>query len=227
MMGLCSRLVPQDCSLDGAGLCFNHLSLFLQFSSGSLHSRKVSWQNEMPHEPASVQQSRALPEIPGSSASKEDSEGKGDPVYQTASDLETPSHNVEEEAVELPYATSNHFSLEAPEDVLLLEEEVAEQETRKADIEPDKVMALYARVSKKVKNSPALDPPSPSTPPESKEREEQPPPVPEKLFDDGDVVMSEASGNQVRDKLFDSNSVGKWEPHVAGSSVDDSSVLVL
>ncbi|XP_078262041.1 uncharacterized protein LOC144597013 [Rhinoraja longicauda] len=150
----------------------------------------------MPHEPTSVQQSRALPEIPGSSASKEDSEGKGDPVYQTASELETPSRNVEEEAVEPPYATSNHFSPEAPEDEPLIEEQAIEQETRKADTEPDKVMALYARVSKKVKNSLVLGPPSPSTPPESKEFEEQPPPVPEKLFDGGDVVMSEASGNQ-------------------------------
>ncbi|XP_051868703.1 uncharacterized protein LOC127568696 isoform X2 [Pristis pectinata] len=163
---------------------------------GSLHSRKVSWQNDMhvtgSPPPGSAQQSRALPEIPGGPACQEDSDGKGDPVYQTASELAAPCQCMEEEPMDQPYAASSQFGVETPTAELVIEDEAGGEEDRRSG----KVTAVYARVSKKLKNPPGSEPPLPSSAPGNLEPEDLPPPVPEKLFGDGDIMVSESPGNQ-------------------------------
>ncbi|XP_062911007.1 uncharacterized protein LOC134350030 [Mobula hypostoma] len=159
-------------------------------TEGSLHSRKVSWQNdvqvpgtlspELPHAPAP--QSRALPDIPTGPVGKEDTEGKGDPIYQTASELDAPSQGAEEDPKEQPYMASSQPAPDVPMTDLIVEEE--EEGGRSAS---GKVTAVYARVSKKVKNPSDVAALAPCPPPGELEQEELPPPIPEKLFSDGEI----------------------------------------
>ncbi|XP_067844350.1 uncharacterized protein [Heptranchias perlo] len=170
---------------------------------GVPRSRKVSWQNDMQlpgehdHGDLPSQHTRALPEIPSPSLGKEDLEGKGDPVYQTPSELAAATClPIGEDPIEPPYAASNQFRLELPTAELAIEDEVG-KEDGKVGSEPDKVTAVYARVNKKLKKTSSLDLPAPSSPQDNEECEQDPPPIPEKCFGDDCVVVSESPGNKL------------------------------
>ncbi|XP_072906401.1 uncharacterized protein [Hemitrygon akajei] len=168
---------------------------------GSLHSQEASWQNDVrvpgPTSPelrcSPTPQSRALPDIPTGPV---DTEGKGDPIYQTASELDAPCQGAEEEPNEQPYVASSQLGPDTPTTDLILEEE--EEGGRSAS---EKVTAVYARVSKKVKSPSGEAAPAPCPPPGKLEQDELPPPIPEKLFSDGDI--GDSPGNQSWDRTTD------------------------
>ncbi|XP_060686733.1 uncharacterized protein LOC132819305 [Hemiscyllium ocellatum] len=161
-------------------------------------SRKVSWQNdeEMPgtqdNKESPCQHSRALPEIPAALDDKGNPDGKGDPVYQTARELTAAEcQEISEDPIEPSYAASDQFSLETQRAEFIIEDDVAKEE---GNFQQKKVAPVYARVSKKTKNTPLLCLPSLSAVHGNVERDEEPPPLPEKRFDlDDDFVIGEES----------------------------------
>ncbi|XP_043551176.1 uncharacterized protein LOC122552548 [Chiloscyllium plagiosum] len=161
-------------------------------------SRKVSWQNdvEMPgmqdNKESPCQHSRALPEIPAALDDKGNPDGKGDPVYQTARELTAAEcQEISEDPIEPSYAASDQFSLEAQRSEFIIEDDVAKEE---GNFQQEKVAPVYARVSKKTKTAPLLCLPSLSAAHGNVERDEEPPPLPEKRFDlDDDFVIGEES----------------------------------
>ncbi|XP_067901736.1 uncharacterized protein [Heterodontus francisci] len=198
---------------------------------GAPQSRRVSWQNDM--HVTGTQLSRPLPEIPSASLSKEDLEGKGDPVYQTASELAAATClHMGEDPIEPPYAASNQFSLETPKAEFIIENEVGKEVDGKAVSQPEKVTPVYARVSKKPKKTSLPNLPVPSSPHENVECEEEPPPIPERHFgDDDDVVVSESSENKTLEQFgwqvctaLDEASKGRWVPGDSSINEGDQSV---
>ncbi|XP_069786459.1 uncharacterized protein [Narcine bancroftii] len=163
---------------------------------GSPHSRKVSWQNEGPssHESAMTQPARALPEIPGSAACGEDLEGKADPVFSKLAEL--CQLQDEEEDREQPYATSRQLGLETARAEVGARDEAGGEESGKPGPDTQKVMVVYARVSKKQKSMSGLVLLDLTSPPKGEELQEEPPPIPEKRFADGDLVATEMPGQQ-------------------------------
>ncbi|XP_078085477.1 uncharacterized protein LOC144504259 isoform X2 [Mustelus asterias] len=184
---------------------------------GAPGSRKVSWQNDI-HVTGTPergdfpsQHSRALPEIPNASLSKENSDGKVDPVYQTASELAAGADGqFGEDTIEPPYAASNQFSLETPKTEFIIQDDVGSDE---AGCQLGKVAPVYAKVSKKPKQGSSLNRPGPSTCPENVQDEEEPPPIPEKCFSDvsDDVVVSESPNSKTLvDTASDEASRDDW-----------------
>ncbi|XP_048456809.1 uncharacterized protein LOC125483973 isoform X2 [Rhincodon typus] len=157
--------------------------------------RKVSWQNDVEmsgtqdDKESPCQHSRALPELPTASGSKVNPDGKGDPVYQTARELSAAEcPELAEDSIEPSYAASEQFSLEAQRTEFIIEDDIAKED---GEGQREKVAPVYARVSKKPKNTPLLQLPSPSLARGNVECDEEPPPLPEKHFDlDDDFGVS-------------------------------------
>ncbi|XP_078413759.1 uncharacterized protein LOC144690181 [Cetorhinus maximus] len=174
-------------------------------TQGAPGSRKVSCQNDMQvtgtqdHGDFPSQHSRALPEIPNVSLSKENSDGKGDPVYQTANEL-TAAMDLQpgEGPAEPPYAASNQFSLETPKAQFIIEDDAGKEKEEEDGSQLKKVAPVYARVNKKPKETSPLNLHGRSSPHENVECEDEPPPIPDKCFgDDDDVGVSESSDSKI------------------------------